>query len=110
MTVEQELKFDEAFEKFMKQVNYVFDEYWKTMGFTHEKPTFEVVDGRRYVKVIRVDSTQKSVHLFVDKSEKNFGAVLRSATWKSPAKGNRGNIFSEVNGLEALTPFGAKYL
>lgn len=101
-----ELEFDEAFDKFMDRVVQVSDEYWKQMSFTHPKPEFEVVEGRRYIKVIRDSLGQKSVHLFVDKN----GDILKAATWKSPAKHPRGSIFSENNGLEALTPFGAKYL
>jgi len=101
-----ELKFDKAFDKFMGHVNAVFDKYWKDNGFTHTKSSFEVVEGRRYTKVVRNDVSQKSVHLFVDKTN---GDVLKAASWKSPAKGARGNIFNKDNGLDSLTPHGAKY-
>lgn len=101
-----QLKFDKAFDGFMENVEKVFDEYWTSMGFTRIlKPTFEIAEGRRYIKVVRVDN-QRSVHLFVDKTN---GNILKAASWKSPAKGARGNIFNEDNGFGALTPHGAKY-
>lgn len=103
---DKELEFDKAFDKFMDNVVMVHDEYWKQMGFTHEKPEFEVVEGRRYIKVVRNDRSQKSVHLFVDKTS---GTILKAASWKSPAKGSRGNIFDSDNGFSALTPHGARY-
>lgn len=104
---DNDLKFDKAFDKFMDNVVMVHDEYWKQMGFTHQKPEFEVVEGRKYIKVVRNDHSQRSVHLFVDKTS---GTILKAASWKSPAKHARGSIYSETNGLEALTPHGAKYL
>lgn len=103
-----ELKFDKAFDKFMGHVNSVFDKYWNDMGFTHSKSSFEVVEGKRYVKVVRNDVSQKSVHLFVDKTN---GNVLKAKSWKGPeTKNPRGNIFNEDNGLGSLTPHGTVYL
>lgn len=48
--------------------------------------TFE--EGKRYIKLILNDSNNsgRSVYMFVDK---NDGAVYKSASWKSPAKGIR---------------------
>lgn len=98
--------FDKAFEVFMDKVQAVFDKYWNEMGFTHTKPEFEVTEGPRYIKVIRDDRSQRSVHLFVDKRN---GDVLKAASWKAPAKGARSNIFDEDNGESGLTAYGAKY-
>lgn len=46
--------------------------------------TFE--SGRKYHKVIMHTENQRSCHAFVDKKT---GSVLKSASWKSPAKGVR---------------------
>ena len=56
--------------------------------------------GRKYVKLLR----DCSVIAFIDIET---GDIFRSASWKQPAKGVRGNIFSADNGLDAThTAFG----
>jgi hypothetical protein len=54
-----------------------------------------------------VADPHRSVYCFVDKTN---GNILKSASWKAPAKHARGNIFSENNGLENMGPYGAAYL
>ena len=49
--------------------------------------TFE--SGRKYHKVIMNANGSRSVHCFIDKKT---GSVLKSASWKSPAKGERYNL------------------
>jgi hypothetical protein len=49
--------------------------------------TFE--SGRKYHKVIMNTGNQRSVHCFIDKKT---GGVFKSASWKSPAKGERFNL------------------
>ena len=54
--------------------------------------SYIIESGRKYHKIIMVidngpdRSPSRSVHAFVDK---NTGSVLKSASWKSPAKGVR---------------------
>jgi hypothetical protein len=58
------------------------------------KPTYEIdiERGRRYVRVLKKDRQGgRSAYGFVDKLT---GDVLKAASWKSPAKGARGNIYS----------------
>lgn len=51
---------------------------------------FKVETGRKYHKVVFYDGGgQRSSHAFVDKKT---GSVLKSASWKSPAKGERCNL------------------
>ena len=46
--------------------------------------------GRKYHKLVMVDSGGgRSVHAFIDKKT---GSVLKSASWKAPAKGERYNL------------------
>lgn len=68
---------------------------------------FDYTIGRRYIKIIRKSGGQRSVHCFLDRTN---GNVLKSATWNSPAKHARGNIFAEDNGLDCMGPYGAAYL
>jgi len=51
---------------------------------------YVVETGKKYHKVVMIDGGRsRSVHCFVDK---NTGSVLKSASWKAPAKGERYNL------------------
>ena len=51
---------------------------------------YQVETGKKYHKVIFVDGGgNRSVHCFVDKQN---GGVFKSASWRSPAKGERCNL------------------
>jgi hypothetical protein len=51
---------------------------------------YEIETGKKYHKVIMVDGgSSRSVHCFIDKKT---GSVLKSASWKAPAKGERYNL------------------
>ena len=51
---------------------------------------YVIETGKKYHKVIFVDGGgHRSVHCFIDK---NTGSVLKSASWKAPAKGERYNL------------------
>jgi hypothetical protein len=71
------------------------------------KSSIVVEHGRRYVRLVKVDASSRSAYCFVD--TKN-GDVLKAASWKAPAKGARGNIFNDDNGLTGMGPYGAAYL
>ncbi len=45
--------------------------------------------GRKYHKIIMNANGSRSVHAFVDKKT---GSLLKSASWKAPAKGERFNL------------------
>jgi hypothetical protein len=45
--------------------------------------------GRKYHKIIMSANGSRSVHCFIDKKT---GSVLKSASWKAPAKGERYNL------------------
>ena len=51
---------------------------------------YQIVTGKKYHKVVYVDAGgNRTVHCFIDKQT---GSVLKSASWKSPAKGERYNL------------------
>jgi hypothetical protein len=64
--------------------------------------------GKRYARIVARDSghTQGSVYCFVALEN---GDVLKSASWKAPAKGARGNILDADYGVARMTPYGAGY-
>ena len=45
--------------------------------------------GKKYHKIVMNAAGSRSVHAFVDKKT---GSVLKSASWKAPAKGERYNL------------------
>ena len=47
---------------------------------------------RKYYKIVMSHHNQRSVHCFIDKET---GSVLKSASWKSPAKGERFNLLDD---------------
>jgi len=73
----------------------------------------EVAPGRKYVKIVRKDvwngeeSESGSVFAFIDKAT---GSVFKPASWKTPAKHARGNIFNADNGLGCVGKYGIAYL
>lgn len=64
--------------------------------------------GIKYAKIVKSlgvgenKFTHDQVWCFVDKTT---GDILKAATWQSPAKGSRGNIF-ETNRMDRMTPQG----
>jgi hypothetical protein len=72
--------------------------------------------GRKFIRINRV-SPQTSVHCLVaveDGATKALGAykagdVFKAASYKIPAKGARGNIFDDKNGIGRMGPYGPEY-
>lgn len=69
-------------------------------------------DAPKYLRIAQVERTptgevtSRSAHTFIDRTT---GDVLKPAGWKSPAKGIRGNIHDEHNGLGRMGPHGPAY-
>ena len=64
--------------------------------------------GKRYARIVAKDAGHDSgsCYCFVDLEN---GDVLKSASWKAPAKGARGNILEADYGVGRMTPYGAGY-
>ena len=80
--------------------------------------------GAKFAKVVYTEVSKKDgqnvggcVHCFVakaDGSSKALGSykagdVLKAAGWKTPARGARGNIFDDNNGLGRMGTYGPGY-
>ena len=101
--------FDEKFSSFLDGVRKIYNDYMDLSFPTNPKDVIEYTEGKRYIRVIRkrsADSQYGSAHLFVDKTN---GDVLKTASYSSPAKGARGNIFDAHNGLARISAYGAEY-
>ena len=70
--------------------------------------TRKVEFGRKYARIYTVDSrgAKGGVYCFVDRTN---GDILKSASWKAPAKGARGNIYA-ADPLAGVGMYGAAYL
>ncbi len=78
-------------------------------GWTLELPKLSYMMGQRYARIVKKDYTASqggSCFCFLDLTN---GDVLKSASWKAPAKGARGNLSSPTGGLEGVTQYGGRY-
>lgn len=93
-------EFRNAFTLYIEQVQAASDEDFKTnypnTYGTSLQPNFIYTEGTTRLKIIRQDASGKSVFCFVD--IKN-GDILKPATFHAPAKGARGNIFTDKKPL-----------
>lgn len=101
------MSFDAALSRFIDEVNDMQCEHSARMGFQFRTVAY-ADPGRRYVRVWRGCNTDssKSAYFFVDSLT---GDILKPASWKGPAKGARGNIFTNSRHT-AVGPYGAAYL
>lgn len=95
--------FNEAFSKFMEGAQAKVDEGYKDSP--NLNPRLEIDDGKKFVRVKAVYA-QTSAWAFINKTN---GDVLKPASWKAPAKGARGNIFDDKNGLGRVDAYGPAY-
>lgn len=72
-----------------------------------DAPTLTVERNPKYWRVVRNEASGgRSVYCFIEAAT---GDVLKADGWKRPAKGVRGNLFDESNGLARMTPYGTEY-
>jgi hypothetical protein len=72
-------------------------------GFTQDDP-ISIKKGKKYIKLI----AGTSVVAFINHTT---GAIYMPASWQSPAKHIRGNIYSKEYGMEAFDTSGnVRYL
>lgn len=63
--------------------------------------------GGKFIRLVITLGGQRSVHAFVDKSN---GDLLKSAGWKAPAKGARGNLLTGLDEVLARADWSGGYL
>jgi len=103
MTNQTQENFETSLEAWLVNAQKVIEDAHKRRGYSFECSSLEMMRGRRYVRVVRVDSgDQRSAHCFIDRTN---GDVLKPAGWKGPAKNfARGNIYTKSLGV---SEFGA---
>lgn len=68
---------------------------------------FEIEEGRKYVKIIKVGKWQRSVHSFVNKAT---GDLYKPAGWKAPIVDPRGNVYNNLDDVLARADIFGGYL
>lgn len=99
-------EFNAKFETFLAGCARISQEHSAKHFPNNENSVFSYERGQRYIRVVRSDYGARSVHCFVDTTT---GDVLKAAGWRAPAKGVRGNIFDDKNGLGRMGPYGTAY-
>jgi hypothetical protein len=98
-----------ALANFVKLAQAVVDSHMAAHCPNNTRKVLSVEPGRRYARIViqsEGDLYSRSVYCFVDMTN---GNVLKSESWKKPAKGPRGSIFAS-NPVEGVGPYGAAYL
>jgi hypothetical protein len=109
-TVETVDNFELALAGWLANAQQIVDEHYSNNYPNLPGARLTLERGRRYIRVVKQskgDSTQRSAHCFIDAAEgPTRGFVLKSDSWKKPAPGPRGSIFTANVGV---TPYGAHY-
>jgi hypothetical protein len=92
---------------FLAVAQGIVDRYYSRSFPTLEVPKLVIEAGRRYARVVRCDSVQRSAHCFVDLTN---GDLLKTDGWKKPAKHARGSLHDMATVMTGLGPNGAAYL
>jgi len=82
-------------EDYVKEIKAASDNNWKENGYTTSPPEYNIIKGKKYIKITRTSFGQTSVHCFLD----NEGNIYKAERWNKPAKGIRGNINNDKKPL-----------
>ena len=96
--------FDTALAAFVSHCQAVVTKNHTDNKFTFKCSTITVEKGKKFARIVRNDGSSRSCHCFVDMLT---GDILKTASWKAPAKGVRGSIYSKV---DCVSPYGCFYL
>lgn len=93
---------------FIEGAQAKIDDYYAKHYKNLKPSTLSVSYGKRYAKVIdHMCNGQRSAWAFIDLTT---GDILKSASWKAPAKHARGTVLTETHGVEFVGPYGPAYL
>ena len=100
--------FENKLASFVAGCNKIYSDYMNESFPDNSRHTIEHRGGRKYAKIVTVGSNGESASAYCFVNKEN-GDVLKAASWKAPAKGARGNIFDDANGLARISPYGPEY-
>lgn len=107
-SIEVPANWDKAFESFKSSVEELIEAYNKKNDYKRQFGSKVISeDGQKYTKVlVQEPSGNKKIYCFINREN---GDILKPATFSTPAKGPRGNIFDEHNGMKRMGPYGPEY-
>lgn len=91
---------------FVSQAQKIVDEYRDRHFPTLARTVLTVEPGKKYARVVSDNGVSRSVYCFVDMGN---GDVLKAASWRSPSKHPRGNVYDQ-NPTAGVGPYGANYI
>lgn len=97
-------KFDGALSSWLAKAQEIVSQHTRENFPNLPIPTLEIAGGKKFIKISKTDGAGRSVYAFVEVAT---GDVLKAASWAAPAKGARGNIYTDKLGVG---PYGADYL
>jgi hypothetical protein len=81
----------------MQNLNEAVEAYVERCRAANPNEHFEIVEGRKYIRIIHSFSNQQEIFAFI---ETDMGNILKPATWSNPTKrGVRGNVFTSIQPL-----------
>jgi hypothetical protein len=104
--------FEQALDNFVALLQQADDQRmvreFPTLCVNGRGSLFTTEIGSKNIRIVRssVQGESRSVHCFVQIAT---GDILKSASWKQPAKGARGNIY-HANPMAGMDAYGTKYL
>lgn len=99
--------FKEKLESFLAGAEAIRKAYWEKSRYVGPPEPLAAQWLQKRVRVVEMrEGAPASAFCFVDFET---GEVLKCAGWAAPAKGARGNIFDEQNGLGRIGPYGPEY-
>ena len=102
------MEFKTRLQEFVDAIQVQQNEYYEEHYPSLTAPTISIdKGGRKYIRIVRSDPAQRSVHCFVEVAT---GNILKAAGWSAPAKHSRGNIYNGSCGMSAMSIHGAHYL
>lgn len=100
-------QFTQALNAFVAKLQAAQDEYRAKRMPNLPKETYSAdPNGRKYVRIVCQSGSSRSVYCFVERST---GHILKSASWKAPAEGERGSIYN-ADPLMGCGPHGVAYM
>jgi len=98
------------FEMWLNKVNEERKQYWEARFNYKEYTPLTVSKGKKYIKLMDDSTVWGFVSMWEGISKGSYvkkGDLLKPASWNTPAKHSRGNIFE---GTDTWEFYGPKYL
>lgn len=114
-----EQDFDTRLDEFVADCQAMIDKHFKEDFPTQSKKIAIRPGGKKYIAIdVMRDDKAESIWAFIavgDGHSKGMGHykkgdIFKSASYKTPAKHARGNIFDDAKGMEHVTSYGPAYL